>query len=368
MVKTEDAGATLVIDGWQYDVAEFARKHPGGSVIRFYYGQDATDAFHNFHRNAPRARKWLEKLPRKPVEPAQKSSPESIDVDAEFRAWQQSLQDRGFFKPSFTRIGLQCLEPLVMVAAACLLMAQLPGATGLLLALPLIAMANVKCGWIQHEGGHTSLTTNPKVDKVIQAVAIGLGLSTCGWQWNRMHNRHHATPQKINHDMDLDTLPLVGFFHGCLEKTRMSLGIPVSRLWLRLQAWTFIPVVCGAVLWMYWVYSLHLRAALQHDWKSLAFMLLSHVVKPALFVVFGGTTWLQGYGLFLLTYWLTGMYLFGHFSLSHSFTPVVEDTDHKSWNPVVSRELQGLAKRWGLDYQCVSYAGAWSKMLGNLDK
>ncbi|KAL6753194.1 hypothetical protein V8C86DRAFT_3103353 [Haematococcus lacustris] len=116
-----------------------------------------------------------------------------------------------------------------------------------------------------------------------------------------------------------------------------------------------------------------------------------------------------GYGLFLLTYWLTGMYLFGHFSLSHSFTPVVEDTDHKSWvrfamehtvdispgnalvdwamgylnyqvihhmfptmpqfrNPVVSRELQGLAKRWGLDYQCVSYAGAWSKMLGNLDE
>lgn len=39
----------------------------------------------------------------------------------------------------------------------------------------------------------------------------------------------------------------------------------------------------------------------------------------------------SGYGLFLLSYWLTGMWLFGHFSLSHTFMPVVEDGDHKNW-------------------------------------
>lgn len=30
-------------------------------------------------------------------------------------------------------------------------------------------------------------------------------------------------------------------------------------------------------------------------------------------------------------YWLTGMFLFGHFSLSHTFMPVVEDGQHKDW-------------------------------------
>lgn len=36
---------------------------------------------------------------------------------------------------------------------------------------------------------------------------IGLGLSST-W-WRRGHNRHHAMPQRIKHDVDLDTLPLL---------------------------------------------------------------------------------------------------------------------------------------------------------------
>lgn len=36
-----------------------------------------------------------------------------------------------------------------------------------------------------------------QVDKLIQSLAIGLGLSMSGSVWNSMHNKHHATPNKV---------------------------------------------------------------------------------------------------------------------------------------------------------------------------
>ena len=39
----------LQIEGKVYDVSEFARRHPGGSIIQHNVGADATDVFHAFH-------------------------------------------------------------------------------------------------------------------------------------------------------------------------------------------------------------------------------------------------------------------------------------------------------------------------------
>lgn len=39
----------------------------------------------------------------------------------------------------------------------------------------------------------------------------GLGCGMSGAWWRNQHNKHHATPQKMKHDVDLDTLPLVAF-------------------------------------------------------------------------------------------------------------------------------------------------------------
>jgi hypothetical protein len=46
----------------------FLAKHPGGSVISFYDNMDATDVFRAFHLRSERATKWLDTLPRRPVE------------------------------------------------------------------------------------------------------------------------------------------------------------------------------------------------------------------------------------------------------------------------------------------------------------
>jgi len=40
-------------------------------------------------------------------------------------------------------------------------------------------------------------------------MSLGVGLGLSGTWWCRGHNRHHAMPQRLKHDVDLDTLPLM---------------------------------------------------------------------------------------------------------------------------------------------------------------
>lgn len=54
-------------------------------------------------------------------------------------------------------------------------------------------------------------TGNIKIDRALQIVLYGVGCGMSGSWWRNQHNKHHAMPQKIGHDVDLNTLPLVAF-------------------------------------------------------------------------------------------------------------------------------------------------------------
>lgn len=47
------------------------------------------------------------------------------------------------------------------------------------------------------------------LDKYIQGLTIGFGLGSDGTAWNRVHQKHHAAPQKIGFDQDMEVTPLV---------------------------------------------------------------------------------------------------------------------------------------------------------------
>lgn len=393
---------SIIIDDYEYDISSFAKFHPGGHVITYYDGQDATTAFHSFHHNLPKAQLMLSKLRRKKVVKNEMSemSERSETFDDRFESWRKSLIERGFFTPSYTHVVWRLMEPVVFYVFACFMMKY-----SLLISILVFAMANVRCGWIQHEAGHTSLTTNRAIDKFIQSATLGFGLSISAYKWNRMHNKHHASPQKLNHDTDLDTVPFVAFSKSCVD-LQLKTKNPLVKMWLRFQAWTFLPVVCGG-LWLYWVYVMHVKAAYKYDRTSLFFMILSHFVRPGLFVLFGppGMTWFYAYILFMLTFSITTTFLFGHFSLSHTFTDVIPENEHKKWSqyaidhsvdistnnwvvdwlmgylnyqvihhlfpsmpqfrhPQVSKELAQLCPR----YRRMSYFDAWKHMLTNLNQ
>lgn len=118
-------------------------------MIRSYFGEDATDAFHNFHRNMPRAYKLLEKLPKKPAQKKATKAGE-VNVEEEFRAWKADLEKRGFFKPRPVEILYKIVEPCIMWGLACAAMAYLPGWFGISIALVLVSMQDAGQGCVQH--------------------------------------------------------------------------------------------------------------------------------------------------------------------------------------------------------------------------
>jgi len=85
------------------------------------------------------------------------------------------------------------------------------------------------------------------IDKIIQEVTIGFGLLTSAGMWNSMHNKHHACPQKVKHDMDLDTMPLVAFYFGAARDTNRGINV----WWTRLQKYTFIPLTSGGIVMLF---------------------------------------------------------------------------------------------------------------------
>ncbi|KAM5319637.1 fatty acid desaturase 3 isoform 1-T1 [Glossophaga mutica] len=96
----------LVIERRVYDISRWAQRHPGGSRLIGHLGaEDATDAFHAFHRDLNFVRKFLQPLligQLAPEEPSQDGS-QNAQLVEDFRALHQAAKDMKLFeaKPTF---------------------------------------------------------------------------------------------------------------------------------------------------------------------------------------------------------------------------------------------------------------------------
>ncbi|WZN65742.1 fatty acid desaturase [Chloropicon roscoffensis] len=396
------------IDGVEYDVTDF--KHPGGSVINYMLtslGADATETFNEFHMRSKKAKLVLKSLPKRIAQGgrdfANKKEQELLEAFKQFR---QELTRDGFFDTNVSHVVMRVAE-LAAIFALGLYLFSLPGLLFKALSVLTLGLFGARCGWLQHEGGHNSLTGKMWVDKRIQRAFIGFGLGSCGSMWNSMHEKHHTTPQKINYDMDLDTVPLVAFFDTAIEKNRARSH---SKWWMRFQAYTFLPVTSGLFVMLFWLFYLHPRKVLREkSWEQGLWMLSSHTVRPYLMASVSGLGFWQCYGLHWVSLWVAGQYLFGHFSLSHTHTDTVDEDKFKNWvefavhhtvdinpqnplinwvmgylncqvvhhlfpnmpqykQPEVSKRLARFCKENGLQYTAISYWEAWKRTFKNLDE
>ena len=92
------------------------------------------------------------------------------------------------------------------------------------------------------------------------------------------------------------------------------------------------PPRSGVVVPLFWMLYLHPRQALvERNFRQMVFMIAGHVGWMWLLCEHGEYSWAQSLGLHCASSWLAGMYLFGHFSLSHTFTEVVDRDSNPSW-------------------------------------
>lgn len=388
---------TIIIDNNEYDITHF--NHPGGSVINYMtQGQDATSAFEEFHYRSKKAKTVLRSLPHVSIK---SQEIEDKDMLEDFTKFRRSLEDRGFFKPNYLHVSYRVFELFALYVLAAYLIRY-----NITASLLLFGLVGGRCGWVQHEGGHTSLTCNIQTDKQIQNFFMGFILLGDGSMWNNMHNKHHATPQKIGHDIDLDTAPIVAFHHSAMENKKQN---AFTKIWLKYQAYTFLPVTSGLLVMPFWTLYLHPRKIIRDKNITQAFLILAgHTTRIFLFMKVAPTNFFYAALYHSIAIWITGIYLFGHFSLSHTFTPTVDKNDNPNWvryaiehtvdispnnklvgwimgylnnqvihhlfpsmpqyrGPEVSQELILFCKKWDIKYTVISYYDAWYHMLHNLN-
>eukprot|EP00043_Microstomoeca_roanoka_P018745 m.203818 g.203818 ORF g.203818 m.203818 type:complete len:419 (-) comp16879_c7_seq1:28-1284(-) len=344
-----DERKEVLIDGVLYDVTSF--RHPGGSIIKFLVnGGDASDAFHEFHYRSDRAKRVLKNLRNRPAPKdvvAERGSNGREDLAKAFAKLHKELEEEGYFKPSMGEVLYRNAE-LVVLHAIGIYLLSLASVPAYVLGVIILGIAQGRCGWLMHEGGHYSMTGNQRIDLAFQIVLYGLGCGmSAGW-WRSQHNRHHATPQKLQHDVDLDTLPLVAFNTKIAERVRS----PAIRAWLRFQHILFIPLSC-LLVGLGWQFYLHPRYMIRTHKK---FEMLTLVARYVL--IFGfvlrGYSWPAAIGTYILYIGLGAAYIFTNFALSHTHLPVTNPDEYLHWVEYAAKHTTnitpGLVCNWWMAY------------------
>ena len=351
--KLESNDATeVLIDGRLYDVTGF--KHPGGSIIKFLTGNgDATEAYKEFHMRSPTADKMLAALPSReaPADVLQRRDGNGKpDLSADYATLRKQFEEEGMFEPSVSECVYRVSEVIALhVAGAYLFMTQ-DSLLGKMAGLLVLGIAQGRCGWLMHEGGHYSMSGNIGVDRALQIAIYGIGCGMSGAWWRNQHNKHHATPQKLQHDVDLDTLPLVAFNEAVIGKARN----PVLKAWLRAQAVLFIPVSCLLVAlgWQFYLHPRHIhrnmttkryqaKGAKQRAAWEAASLALRYVLLFG--VVFRNLTWGQAWASYLVYDLFGAAYIFTNFSLSHTHLPVTKPDEYLHWVEYAASHTTNIA-------------------------
>jgi len=418
---------TIKIDGLTYDVTNF--DHPGGNIIGYAgtNGDDAGNTFREFHARSHVAKRYLASLPRANADDDALNTDSANhqpadEIQQDYLNMRAKLVDLGCFEPDPIHVYFRLMEISFFFGLGVWLAPY-----NIYASMFAFLMFKTRCGWVQHEGGHLSLTGNKSVDRGIQMVTMGLAGGMSSTLWNAMHHKHHATPQKIKYDIDLDTTPAVAFFKTAFEENTNGRAASryMNRWWMRFQSWLFLPVVNGIMVHGFWTYYLHPKRVIsaiqtaptaQKKWTHVveaACMISCHIVLPWVFYAQAGYTPLAAYALLVMCNFWNVIYLFGHFSLSHTFTDVVPETANPRWyeyaighsvnistdsalvtwvmgylnfqiehhlfpsmpqykNAIASRHVREFCAKWGgdnvfkLKYREYGYWDAWRKMFANL--
>ena len=94
---------------------EFAKKHPGGRIVNFYLGKNATEAFEEFHVRSTKAKKWLKSMKSRPDNGVSKLDETKEDpLVKDFTVLRQELVKEGFFDPNIPHVIYRISEILLM--------------------------------------------------------------------------------------------------------------------------------------------------------------------------------------------------------------------------------------------------------------
>jgi len=301
----------IIIDGFCYDVSRYIDQHPGGVLpLANMGGTDCTDAFENFHG----AKVYRNKLPAFRVGRVIDVVVPSHVVD--FRAVRQELLRRGLFRTRWDFYAKLATWYMVLFC------------TSIYLTVCCSTVMSHMCGaltmglfWQQmagfgHDLGHSGVSHSFDKDYFVGAT-IGnalMGISA-GW-WKRSHNTHHVLCNSIEHDPDIQHLPVFAVssticakpvtssFHGKVFRVGA-----IARLLVSNQHILFYPVMLVARfnLYLQGLILLISPAGRELRYRKTEAATLAVFCVWVAWIVLSLPTWTETFGWVMISHAATGL-------------------------------------------------------------
>ncbi|ATL25567.1 fatty acid desaturase family protein [Streptomyces formicae] len=221
-----------------------------------------------------------------------------------------------------------------------------------LLLAPVLSVLCARTAFIGHDAGHSQISGNRTVGRVMGLIHGNLLLGMSSAWWNDKHNRHHANPNHIEKDPDVAADVLV----WTSKQAKVRVGF---RRWLtRNQAWLFFPLTLlqGVAMKVYGFQDLRRQAPRERVVEGL--LLVAHLVGYVTLLL---TAMPLGHAVAFAAIHqaLFGLHLGLAFAPNHKGMEM-PDPDGERWGHLrrqvlTSRNIRGsLATDWflgGLNYQ-----------------
>ena len=270
----------------------------------------------------------------------------------DYAALLATMDNLGLMRRRYGWYIARCVLLLGLYAAGFIaLFAITPGPWLLLLAVG-FGILFTQTAFLGHDGAHRQIFVSAKrnewASRIIANLFVGLGY---GW-WMNKHGKHHANPNKIGKDGDIDPGAIVFTADDAQEITGRR------AWWLARQHWFFFPILTLAGL------DLHInsfkavlgKSKIKHAKLEGALLTIRLVGFAAAVFIAVGPSW--GLAFMVVQIAAFGLYMGGSFAPNHKGMPVVPKTvkiDFLRRQTLMSRNINGglpvAVAMGGLNYQ-----------------
>lgn len=206
-------------------------------------------------------------------------------------------------------------------------------------------------GFVMHEAGHRQMFRQGWLNVLIGLIHANLLLGISYGYWVRKHNQHHANPNHVDHDPDID-IPVIAFSpEQALEKQGLA------RFMVKYQAFLFLPLLCFQATSMH-LYALYILAKdpPRYRWLELGLIGLHWLLYIGLPLYFLGP-WATVI-IVVVRQALSGLYMASVFAPNHKGMLIIDEhtqLDFLRTQVLTARNIQAhpVIDFWygGLNYQ-----------------
>ena len=329
--------ALMYIDGVAYDVGAWAKKHPGGDVLLRFLGRDATAVFLAFHTRG--ARKTLRAFRAKGEAAEAAEAPVTDPVEQAFLELRAQAEAAGRF---VARHGYFVGRGVVTLGLIGLCVAALVWTPSLWpLAALALGLAWQQAGWLSHDVLHHSVFEDRRHGERWGAAFGGIVLGFSGDWWRRKHNVHHALPNVVGDDPDIDVLPLLAFNEDDARRAG-----PLGRFAVRIQAWTVLPIL--ALARVNWAAQGLLWALFARGVKKRAWEITSIAIHYAWSVALLSLlpTWGTRVAFYVIAQLASGLMLGSVFLVGHNARPMAPLAAAPGFHALQVMSTQNIRAHW----------------------